>query len=206
MVLFFSLRIIDYSIAADRKNFMGKYSSLNGRKQAPVTVSFAEKFLDSAQFYAVFQEGMALVEEASGYLDSIGRQESKELDSSLSFAYATESMRLTTRLMQVASWLLIKRAVNEGEMTSEEASKEEDKLNMYKGKPVQKVESFEKLPQRLQDLVDKSFSFLRRMQHIDEMMQRQEDISVVAESVQYSPVNMQMAELELAFGSLKKRA
>ncbi len=185
---------------------MGKYSELNGRKHTPVTVSFAEKFLGSAQFYAVFQEGMALVEEASGYLDSIGRKESKDLDSHLSFAYATESMRLTTRLMQVASWLLIKRAVNEGEMTSEQAGKEEDKLNMYKGKPVQKVEAFDELPERLQDLVEKSFSFLRRMQHIDEMMQRQEDISTLGETVQYSPVNMQMEELELAFGNLKKRA
>ena len=33
-------------------------------------------------------------------------------------AYSTESMRLTTRLMQVASWLLLQRAVNEGELTS----------------------------------------------------------------------------------------
>jgi hypothetical protein len=34
-----------------------------------------------------------------------------------SFLYATESMRLTTRLMQLASWLLLQRAVNEGEIT-----------------------------------------------------------------------------------------
>ena len=33
-------------------------------------------------------------------------------------------MRLTTRLMQLASWLLLQRAVNEGEITAENARTE----------------------------------------------------------------------------------
>ena len=32
-------------------------------------------------------------------------------------SYASESMRLTTRLMQLASWLLLQRAVAEGELS-----------------------------------------------------------------------------------------
>ena len=39
-------------------------------------------------------------------------------------AYAAESMRLTTRLMQVASWLLVQRAVREGDMAAEAASEQ----------------------------------------------------------------------------------
>ncbi len=195
------------SFTADRKRFMGKFTGSDRQiKAVPVTVSFAEKFLGSAHFQAVFREGMDLVEEASNYLDSTGRQEAKGLDSALSFAYATESMRLTTRLMQVASWLLIKRAVNEGQMTVEQASKEEDKLNMYRGKPVQKVESFEELPQSLQDLVNKSFTFLHRMQHIDDMMEPEKVVSVEEQAMCHSPVNRQLAELENAFGRLKKQA
>ena len=37
-------------------------------------------------------------------------------------------MRLTTRLMQLASWLLVQRAVNEGEMTQDQAGQEKAKV------------------------------------------------------------------------------
>src|SRR5215467_5758828 len=76
-------------------------------------VSFSEKLASSQAFAGLFKEGMALVEETAGYLDGDGRQESKKLERSAALAYATESMRLTTRLMQLASWLLLHRAVKE---------------------------------------------------------------------------------------------
>ena len=37
-------------------------------------------------------------------------------------------MRLTTRLMQLASWLLLQRAVNEGELSAENARSEKEKV------------------------------------------------------------------------------
>ena len=79
-----------------------------------VTVSFGTKFAQSDQFKTVFREGMALVEAAATYLDGEGRKEARRLRPPHSLGYATESMRLTTRLMQLASWLLIRRAVSEG--------------------------------------------------------------------------------------------
>src|ERR1700730_7363940 len=86
-------------------------------------VSFGAKLAASQSFSALFRDGMKLVEETASYLDGAGRQESKKLDRSASLTYATESMRLTTRLMQLASWLLLHRAVNEGEMSLAHASK-----------------------------------------------------------------------------------
>ena len=76
-------------------------------------VLFSEKLASSQAFAGLFKEGMALVEETASYLDGAGRQESKKLERSAALAYATESMRLTTRLMQLASWLLLHRAVKE---------------------------------------------------------------------------------------------
>src|ERR1700739_2220645 len=73
-------------------------------------------FAGSALFDRTFQQGMELVEQTAAYLDGAGRQESKHLDRKAALGYASESMRLTTRLMQVASWLLVQRAVREGEM------------------------------------------------------------------------------------------
>src|SRR6202034_3420247 len=72
----------------------------------------------------------APVEETASYLDGSGRQESKKLERGAAMVYASESMRLTTRLMQLASWLLLHRAVKEGEMTLAQASKEKGKVRL----------------------------------------------------------------------------
>ena len=57
----------------------------------------------------------------------------KSSDRSGALAYATESMRLTTRLMQLASWLLLHRAVKEGEMSLAQANKEKAKVKLSAG-------------------------------------------------------------------------
>ena len=93
-------------------------------------VSFSERLASSQAFSTLFRDGMALVEETASYLDGSGRTESKRLERSAALVYATESMRLTTRLMQLASWLLLHRAVKEGEMTLAQASKEKSKVKL----------------------------------------------------------------------------
>src|SRR4051812_49649493 len=93
-------------------------------------VLFGEKLAGSQAFAGLFKEGMGLVEETASYLDGPGRQESKRLERAAALAYATESMRLTTRLMQLASWLLLHRAVNEGEMSLTQANKEKTKVKL----------------------------------------------------------------------------
>src|SRR6201987_1780339 len=97
------------------------------------TVSFSERLASSQVFAILFRDGMALVEETASYLDGVGRTESKRLERSAALVYATESMRLTTRLMQLASWLLLHRAVKEGEMTLAQASKENAKGKLASG-------------------------------------------------------------------------
>src|SRR6478609_3166998 len=95
-----------------------------GAWRADVIADFARSEL----FDRTFQEGMDLVEETAGYLDGSGRQESKLLSRNAALAYAGESMRLTTRLMQVASWLLVQRAVREGDMPAAAACEERYRL------------------------------------------------------------------------------
>ena len=99
--------------------------ALTGAWRADVIKDFAQSEL----FDRTFQEGMDLVEETAGYLDGSGRQESKLLSRSAALAYAAESMRLTTRLMQVASWLLVQRAVREGDMAPAAACEDRYRLN-----------------------------------------------------------------------------
>ena len=85
------------------------------------TISFGERFAASDQFDAIFKEGMALVERTAAYLDGAGRKEARQLRGPASVLYATESMRLTTRLLELASWLMIRRAHKQGEITADEA-------------------------------------------------------------------------------------
>src|SRR6516165_8542482 len=98
-------------------------------------VSFGAKLAGSQAFNGLFRDGMALVEETAGYLDGPGRRESKLLERAASLAYATESMRLTTRLMQLASWLLLHRAVNEGEMSLAQANKDRMRIKLPAEQP-----------------------------------------------------------------------
>ena len=79
------------------------------------------EFSRSELFTKTFKEGMNMVEETAAYLDGPGRSDSRLLSRGDALVYASHSMRLTTRLMQVASWLLVQRAVKENEMTTAEA-------------------------------------------------------------------------------------
>ena len=114
-------------------------------------VSFKEKLTGSQAFSALFRDGMALVEETAAYLDGPGRQESKKLERAAALAYATESMRLTTRLMQLASWLLLHRAVKEGEMSLAQANKEKTKVKLSLGDRAGD-DTMQLLPEHLRDL------------------------------------------------------
>lgn len=129
-------------------------------------VSFGEKLAGSQAFSLLFREGMALVEETAAYLDGPGRRESKMLERTAALAYATESMRLTTRLMQLASWLLLHRAVNEGEMSLAQANKEKAKVKLStgdRGDP----DTPALLPERLQELIERSLRLQERVRRLD---------------------------------------
>jgi regulator of CtrA degradation len=129
-------------------------------------VHFSERLTNSAAFGTLFREGMDLVEETAAYLDGAGRIEAKALDRAVSLTYATESMRLTTRLMQLASWLLLHRAVKEGEMTLTQANREKTKVKLSAADPGSD-DMIAKLPQQLQDLIARSMSLQSRVRRLD---------------------------------------
>src|ERR1700751_1156241 len=132
-------------------------------------VQFSERLTNSAAFSTLFREGMDLVEETAAYLDGVGRAEAKALDRAASLTYATESMRLTTRLMQLASWLLLHRAVKEGEMTLMQANREKNKVKLSAADP-SPADMLEKLPAQLQELIARSMSLQSRVRRLDVSM------------------------------------
>jgi len=134
------------------------------------TVPFVHKLAASPAFAALFQEGMALVEQAAAYLDGPGRAESKALSRPASLAYATESMRLTTRLMQVASWLLLQRAVREGQITPGQALTDRHRVKLSKQDLGCGPDLFEQLPPKLKELSRGSLRIQERVIHLDQAL------------------------------------
>jgi regulator of CtrA degradation len=163
-------------------------------KLAGETVVFGQKLAASQAFSALFREGMGLVEETASYLDGAGRQDAKKLDRSTALTYATESMRLTTRLMQLASWLLLHRAVNEGEMSLEQASKEKKKVKLMSSEPLDS-NMLKLLPEKLQDLIDRSRILQDKVRRLDSTIHA----PVPEQSPGISPLDHHMGLLKAAF-------
>ena len=129
-----------------------------------------QTFTGSALFERTFNEGMSLVEETARYLDGRGRDESRELPRKAALLYAGESMRVTTRLMQAASWLLIQRAVHDGEMRAEDAAGDRYRLGSKEICFGGRVEAVDMLPETLRDLLVRSDNLYRRIARLDEVL------------------------------------
>ena len=160
-------------------------------------VSFGERLASSQAFADLFRDGMALVEETATYLDGPGRQQSKKLERAASLAYATESMRLTTRLMQLASWLLLHRAVKEGEMSLAQASKEKSKVKLA-ASDTHDPNNIELLPVTLRALIERSQKLYAKVRRLDATIYNQ---GAVAPPASTNPVERQLGLLKAAFGA-----
>lgn len=154
-------------------------------------------FAKSELFERTFKEGMEMVEETAAYLDGAGRKESKLLSRAAALSYAGESMKLTTRLMQIASWLLVQRAVREGDMPVAEAFQDRYRV---RGEAVSRRasdEAGEPLPAGLCDLLERSERLYERVLHLDQRMY----LSAQAlEGEAVNPVQSQLDKLRSAFG------
>ena len=160
-------------------------------------VSFGARLANSQAFSNLFRDGMALVEETATYLDGPGRAESKKLERAAALAYATESMRLTTRLMQLASWLLLHRAVKEGEMSLAQASKEKNKVKIAPTDTHDQT-NVELLPIALQDLIARSLKLQGLVRRLDTTIHNRVPIE---QPLPVNPVERQMGLLKAAFGA-----
>lgn len=166
-----------------------------GRREAPAAISFGEKLAGSETFKALFHEGMDLIEETASYLDGSGRSESRDLPRHLALTYATESMRLTTRLMQLASWLLLQRAVNEGEMTLEQANQEKHKVRVQS--LTAETGDLAGMPDALLRLIERSLRLQGHVQRLDMLLYG----GPVELALGENAVADQIARLRAAFGT-----
>ncbi len=165
------------------------------------TVNLAEKFAHSDKFKNLFQDGMSLVEESAAYLDGAGRDNAKGLPRASAMLYGSESMRLTTRLMQLASWLLLQRAVNEGEMSRDQILEEKKKIRLEETNDSLQNQAWNDLPVEFIALVTRSLGLQNRVMTLDAELYGH--VAQKEEVHHVNAVSQQIDLLSTAFGATK---
>ena len=159
-------------------------------------ISFGRAYAKSDTFRLLFKEGMRLVEETADYLDGAGRHAARDLPRPASIVYATESMRLTTRLMQLASWLLLHRSVREGDMTPERAREEKRKIRLEALSTGMAGPGWDELPESFRLLVSRSLLLQKRVERIDVAL-----LEDGAAEMAVNPVSLQLRDLAAALNA-----
>jgi regulator of CtrA degradation len=157
-------------------------------------LSFGDYFTTSPQFTKLFREGMDLVEETAEYLDGDGRAESKHLTPPASLAYTSESIRLTTRLTQLASWLLVRRAIAAGEITAAEAHNHRHRVTLSR-QSAMRSEGFDALPETFKRLIAESHRLYDRILRLERTFQD----GLTPANGSASQINGQIERIKLAF-------
>ncbi len=170
-----------------------------GKDGANNTIRLAERFTASGGFRRLFQEGMGLVEESAAYLDGPGRGAAKGMGRETSLVYGTELMRLTTRLMQLASWLLLQRAANSGEMDRGQLLEERKKVRMETLPEPMAGPEWTNLPAEFTRLIERSLALQKRVLKLDT-----EIYGRAVQPVSDNPVDQQINLLSTALGAMRK--
>jgi regulator of CtrA degradation len=164
------------------------------------TIKLAERRVFSNSFKPLYNEGMGLVEETAEYLDGMGRTEAKKLSRLGATLYAAESMRLTTRLMQIASWLLLQRAANSGEMTRDQVASEKSKVRLDTASAHDDATGWRELPDAFLDLVNRSLRLQALVRRMDEEVYGSGSTPAIdAGARRLNPVSDQISLLNTAF-------
>ena len=107
-------------------------------------------------------------------------------------------MRLTTRLMQIASWLLVQRAVAEGEITPDQARTEKNRVKIADMNIPTPSSAMDMLPLRLRELMDASQRMQARVMHLENMVIAENEASTAPAPVS-NAVSSQLDRLKAAF-------
>lgn len=152
-------------------------------------------FAESNLFHRLYDQSMAMVRDAAEYLELEGVLERQQLSEKMSLVFACESMRVTTRLMQISAWLLAMRALSEGEISEDDIPAKGFRISAKEvclGGPVRGAGL---LPVRLIEMLQASRALYERVLRLDQILFERKPHQPVQ-----NPVIFQQARLERAFG------
>ncbi len=121
-------------------------------------------------FTGLFEESMALAEEAHAYLDGEGREIGRSLPPTDAIVLVYEVNRLTTRVTHIMAWVLFRRAVQAGEISADEAAEDRCRLGDAATCLDRAPLAAARLPVRLEELMARSEALYRRIARLDELI------------------------------------
>jgi regulator of CtrA degradation len=125
---------------------------------------------DMALFTRTYDETLDLIVEARNYMVHNRPSARRPRRSGDNLRFSCEALRVTSRLTQVMAWLMLQRAVQDGEISAREACDEKHRLS---GQSVCLDESGEEdneIPAGLRSLLTRSLSLYKRISRLEEMV------------------------------------
>lgn len=114
---------------------------------------------------SLYLEAMSLADEARSYFDREGAADRGKLDPVARVAFSCESLKVTTRLMHVVSWLLVRKAVHAGELEAAEAGHPDRRLGRATDSDDPARLAY--LPAKSREIVDRSRDLYDRVSRLD---------------------------------------
>lgn len=132
----------------------------------------ANELAKTAFFGRTFEEALGLVIEARDYVAGRLAFDRETVGIADQLVCDCETLRLTSRLAHIMAWLLIQRAIHEGEIPATEAQSEINRLGGHSVCLVDDATVVARLPKRLQALMARSHGLYVRVVRLDEMVCR----------------------------------
>ncbi len=133
-------------------------------------ISIARAQTGRAQFERLYERAIATIEDASAYLNGIGRTDARTLAVAERAAYASESMRLSNRLIQLSAWLTLAHAYYSGKVGMDAARAKRSKIDLSIFTRPGHNPQFDALPERLKQLTIQSLSIRDQIAALDKAL------------------------------------
>lgn len=128
----------------------------------------------------LYVEAMVLADEARSYFDRGGLDDREMLSPADRVAFSCESLKVTTRLMHVVSWLLLRRAADAGELRMSELGHASHRL----GDAAETDDSaMAMMPDRAKVIIDASRDLYLRIKRLDDELMRNAPVTSPARSL-----------------------
>lgn len=124
----------------------------------------------AAVFAKTYSKGMFLIERASAYIDGPGKRLLHDLDESSLYLYTCEAGAISTRLMQIASWLLLFRAWLEKDMPIQRIKDEKAKISLLTPSQYKTNLLWSKMPEAFKILVEDSLVLEAQLRNLDKLV------------------------------------
>ena len=123
-----------------------------------------------AFFGGTYDEAMTLMVEARNYLSFVEQRERRQMEAIAGLRMSCEAMRVTSRLTQVMAWLMMQRAVHQGEIPAADALLEQNRLSGFDVCMDQSFGDDESLPRGLRSLLERSLRLYQRIARLEHQM------------------------------------